>query len=163
MKINKMIIAATIALASQVHAQDNIFENATWKIESIADDGTATLIKTKKLNLFEDQATFHFLHFSDERSYTTGNNCFGMTGIYQIYENETIEFSEGTSGMASDCEEPKSLLGYYMLTVDNNTVTLTPFAAPNYEEPYPGEAQIAVDAAVEEAKRAKEAAKKKNN
>mgnify|MGYP003596449658 FL=1 len=102
MNKKNLITIVTLVLTAQLTAQTNAFQKTTWKIESTSSDGKTILKKAKKLNLPYEQSKFHFIQFEDDRKFQTGTFCFQMNGLYNISEDNTIEFSEGVTGMSSD-------------------------------------------------------------
>ena len=155
MNNKNLISAVALVLTVQLSAQTNAFKKTTWKIESTSTDGKTILKKAKKLNLPYEQSKFHYIQFEEDK-YDTGTFCFGMNGSYHVSENNTIEFSEGTAGMSSDCEEPKSLIGNYSFVVKQGSIELTPIPKTDNEENYETqttdvEAESAVDLTVEAA------------
>jgi len=127
MKIIVGILAA-LGIANIGYAQENIFEKTTWKIENTTNDGSIVLRRAKPLNLPTEQAKFHFIQFDDDFKYATGTSCFGMNGYYSFPEDNEVAFSEGAAGMASDCEEPKSMVGTFTYEKLADKIILRPVA-----------------------------------
>lgn len=131
--MNKLIINFIIIAFSPIsiiNAQHNPFIKTTWKIDHIAPNGKAILIKAKWINLSNERAKFHFIQFEDNFNYQTGTSCYNALGLYRVRENNIIELSTSDGAMSPDCEEPKILSGSYYFKENNNIVELTPL----YEE-----------------------------
>lgn len=139
-------LAISTIFSASLMAQENPFKNSTWKITK---SGEKTILtKTGKINPVTAQPKFHYIDFSKPGKMSTGTNCYSMNGYYSISEN-TVEFSEGTAGMSSDCEEPENLNGYYHFLVKANTIVLEQIdAAPSEEGEEAEGAQAAVGAEV---------------
>ena len=156
MKITKIISLSVFTFALQLSAQTNFFQKTTWKIESISTDGKAVLKKVKRINLPSEQSKFHYLQFENEK-FDTGNSCFHMNGHYNVYEPNTIEFSEGAADMVGGCEEPKSLRGNYSFILKKDSVEFSPIEKIDENVPRPDVANQeveSVDIAVETAEKA---------
>ncbi|MDQ8748500.1 hypothetical protein [Elizabethkingia miricola] len=131
--INRLIISFVVtilSLFSIVYAQHNPFIKTTWKIDHIAPNGKAILIKAKWINLSNERAKFHFIQFEDNINYQTGISCYNALGLYRVRENNIIELATSDGAMSPDCEEPKILSGSYYFKENNNIIELTPL----YEE-----------------------------
>jgi hypothetical protein len=131
--MNKFIISSfliILAMLPTAYAQHNPFIKTTWKIDHIAPNGKAILIKAKWVNLSNERAKFHFIQFEDNFNYQTGTSCYNALGLYHVRENNIIELSTSDGAMSPDCEEPKILSGSYYLKENNDIIELTPL----YEE-----------------------------
>lgn len=165
---NKNILSfAAIFLAAQFCAQSSAFNNTTWKIEFTSAAGKTILKKSKKVNLSTDEIKFHYLQFEGDH-YRTGTSCFSMNGSYQVYEDQTIEFSEGMMAMSGDCKELKNLIGSYSYILKQDKIELTPVKNNNEEEntetaDISYEADGSLDAVIEAAAAVKEAAQEAQN
>ncbi|AQX84136.1 hypothetical protein I6H88_14405 [Elizabethkingia bruuniana] len=131
--MNKFIIYLILIILTMLpvsYAQYNPFIKTTWKIDHIAPNGKAILVKAKWINLSKERAKFHFIQFEDNFNYQTGISCYNALGLYRVRENNIIELSTSDGAMSPDCEEPKILSGSYYFKENNNIVELTPL----YEE-----------------------------
>ncbi|MCT3788094.1 hypothetical protein HZQ67_12015 [Elizabethkingia anophelis] len=131
--MNKFIIYLILIILAMLpvsYAQYNPFIKTTWKIDHIAPNGKAILVKAKWINLSKERAKFHFIQFEDNFNYQTGISCYNALGLYRVRENNIIELSTSDGAMSPDCEEPKILSGSYYFKENNNIVELTPL----YEE-----------------------------
>ncbi|AQW91682.1 hypothetical protein [Elizabethkingia anophelis] len=149
--MNKFIISyflIIMAMLPVVYAQNNPFIKTTWKIDHIAPNGKAILVKAKWINLSNERAKFHFIQFEDNFKYQTGISCYNALGLYRVRENNIIELSTSDGAMSPDCEEPKNLSGSYYFKENNNTIEL----APLYEEATSTIDAIAIKADVPEIK-----------
>ncbi|EQB92099.1 hypothetical protein HZP64_13835 [Elizabethkingia anophelis] len=131
--MNKFIIYLILIILAMLpvsYAQFNPFIKTTWKIDHIAPNGKAILVKAKWINLSKERAKFYFIQFEDNFNYQTGISCYNALGLYRVRENNIIELSTSDGAMSPDCEEPKILSGSYYFKENNNIVELTPL----YEE-----------------------------
>lgn len=141
MKAVLITCIAAFSLLSSASAQDNPFVKTAWKIETINEDGSAVLKKTKLLKLPTEQAKFHYIQFDDSKKYNTGTTCFHMRGSYNVYEDHQVEFSTMDAAATSDCPEPKNFSGTYSFEINKDQMTLRPLETPaSSNEEDPGEA-----------------------
>ncbi|MCL1657218.1 MULTISPECIES: hypothetical protein [Elizabethkingia] len=149
--MNRLIISFVLmilSIFSVAYAQHNPFIKTTWKIDHIAPNGKAILVKAKWINLSNERAKFHFIQFEDNFKYQTGISCYNALGLYRVRENNIIELATSDGAMSPDCEEPKNLSGSYYFKENNNIIGLTPL----YEEANSTIDAIAIKADVPEAK-----------
>ena len=131
--MNKCIITTLLIISAMLpvsYAQYNPFIKTTWKIEHIAPNGKAILIKAKWINLSQERAKFHFIQFEDNFNYQTGISCYNALGLYRVRENNIIELTTSDGAMSPDCRKPKHLSGSYYFKENNNILELSPL----YEE-----------------------------
>ena len=131
--MNKCIITTILIILAMLpvsYAQYNPFIKTTWKIDHIAPNGKAILIKAKWINISNERAKFHFIQFEDNFNYQTGISCYNALGLYRVRENNIIELTTSDGAMSPDCKEPKNLFGSYYFKEKNNILELSPL----YEE-----------------------------
>lgn len=140
------ILAWTIA--GNAMAQNNPFAKTAWKIETINNDGSAVLKKTKLLSLPISKAPFQYLQFNNDKEYNTGTNCFDLSGPYSISMGNQVAFNGMDASASPGCPEPKTLSGTYTFVISKDQLTLLPLSeADNNEEPgEPVEAAEAIGA-----------------
>ncbi|PUB32702.1 hypothetical protein C8J95_104103 [Elizabethkingia sp. YR214] len=127
--MNKGIITTILiilAILPVSYAQYNPFVKTTWKIDHIAPNGKAILVKAKWINLSNERAKFHFIQFEDNFNYQTGISCYNALGLYRVRENNIIELVTSDGAMSPDCKEPKDLSGSYYFKEINNILELSP-------------------------------------
>ncbi|MDR2230281.1 MAG: hypothetical protein LBE39_12515 [Flavobacteriaceae bacterium] len=131
--MNKCIITTILIVLAMLpvsYAQYNPFIKTTWRIDHIAPNGKAILIKEKWINISNGRAKFHFIQFEDNFNYQTGISCYNALGLYRVRENNIIELTTSDGAMSPDCKEPKNLSGSYYIKENNNILELSPL----YEE-----------------------------
>jgi hypothetical protein len=127
--MKKLIFTCTLAafsLLATVSAQTNRLAKTTWELEKTNADGSVVFKKAKPIKFPDEQGKFNFLQFEADKNYHTGNSCFHMMGVYNIYTDGQVEISEGMADMSSGCDEPKRLVGTYNFKIENGLLKLSP-------------------------------------
>lgn len=135
MKAILITCIAAFTLLNSAAAQSNPLAKTAWKIETINDDGSAILKKTKLLPLPISEAPFQYLQFNNDKAYNTGTNCFDLSGPYSISMGNHIAFNGMDASASPGCPEPKILSGTYTFAINKDQLTLRPLTEDNNEEP----------------------------
>ncbi len=146
MKITLLTGMLALTITGSAMAQNNPLAKTAWKIETINDDGSAVLKKTKLLPLPVSKAQFQYLQFNNNKEYNTGTDCFDLSGPYSISMGNQVAFNGMDASASPDCPEPKILSGTYTFVLNKDQLTLRPLSEADNNNEEPGEAVEAAEA-----------------